>query len=582
MAESHKDNPEYQAVYMRQLNDAGRANDVVSHYFRGSVARNQDCKMEFLRAMKQLEQDKGQRVATGSEPLVSLDLSQPLPVRVETPPPSGLVKLSNFIGVLLRMGLFGLVLYIAYNFVFGNKGGTTLQDALGGVGSAYTAVESDVGFDDVLGIDEVKEQVQIVVEYLTNPAKFEAMGAKMPKGILLSGEPGTGKTLLAKAIAGEAGVPFFYAAGSNFEEVFVGVGARRIRDLFETAKKNAPCIIFVDEIDALGASRKGPNQASFKDATLNQLLAELDGFDSTGGVVFIGATNLPDSLDPALVRPGRFDQLIPVPLPDVKGRKQILDLYLGKIKHRDDVEPMKLAQATIGMSGADLANLVNRAAIIAVQENMEKVDQVLLEKAYDDVLMGVERKTMHLTEESKELTAFHEGGHAIVAHFLKGADPIRKATIVPRGSALGMVAQLPDQDQVSMTKEQLKARMAVCMGGRIGEEIHGGKDLVTTGASSDFQQATALARRMVTKWGMSDKVGLISLSEHDEQNLSPATKEIVEEEVNALLKEAYDTAMAVINKNKKGYDALIQALIKYETLTGDEITDVLAGKAIRT
>ncbi|KAL8217869.1 hypothetical protein R6Q57_021242 [Mikania cordata] len=424
-------------------------------------------------------------------------------------------------------------------------------------------------FKDVKGCDDAKQELEEVVEYLKNPGKFTRLGGKLPKGILLTGPPGTGKTLLAKAIAGEAGVPFFYRAGSEFEEMFVGVGARRVRSLFQAAKKKAPCIIFIDEIDAVGSTRKQWEGHTKK--TLHQLLVEMDGFEQNEGIILMAATNLPDILDPALTRPGRFDRHIVVTNPDVKGRQEILDLYLHDKPLAEDVDVYAVARGTPGFNGADLANLVNIAAIKAAVEGSEKVNAAQLEFAKDRIIMGTERKTMFLSEESKKLTAYHESGHAIVALNTDGAHPIHKATIVPRGSALGMVTQLPSNDETSVSKKQLLARLDVCMGGRVAEEIIFGPDYVTTGASTDLQSATEIAQYMVSSYGMSDAIGPVHLKERPGSEMQTR----IDAEVVKLLKDAYDRVKSLLKKHEKSLHALAYALLEYETLNAEEIKRIL-------
>ncbi|KAJ8752800.1 hypothetical protein K2173_008535 [Erythroxylum novogranatense] len=424
-------------------------------------------------------------------------------------------------------------------------------------------------FKDVKGCDDAKQELEEVVEYLKNPAKFTRLGGKLPKGILLTGAPGTGKTLLAKAIAGEAGVPFFYRAGSEFEEMFVGVGARRVRSLFQAAKKKAPCIIFIDEIDAVGSTRKQWEGHTKK--TLHQLLVEMDGFEQNEGIILMAATNLPDILDPALTRPGRFDRHIVVPNPDVRGREEILQLYLQDKPLDDDVDVRSIARGTPGFNGADLANLVNIAAIKAAVEGAEKLTAAQLEFAKDRILMGTERKTMFLTEESKKLTAYHESGHAIVAFNTEGAHPIHKATIMPRGSALGMVTQLPSSDETSVSKKQLLARLDVCMGGRVAEELIFGQDHITTGASSDLHTATELAQYMVSNCGMSDAIGPVHIKERPSSEMQSR----IDAEVVKILREAYDRVKLVLKKHEKALHALANALLEYETLNAEEIKRIL-------
>ncbi|EYU25202.1 hypothetical protein ABFS82_06G023400 [Erythranthe guttata] len=424
-------------------------------------------------------------------------------------------------------------------------------------------------FKDVRGCDDAKQELEEVVEYLRNPSKFTRLGGKLPKGILLTGSPGTGKTLLAKAIAGEAGVPFFYKAGSEFEEMFVGVGARRVRSLFQVAKKKAPCIIFIDEIDAVGSTRKQWEGHTKK--TLHQLLVEMDGFEQNEGIILMAATNLPDILDPALTRPGRFDRHIVVPNPDVRGRQEILDLYLQDKPLADDVDVKAIARGTPGFNGADLANLVNIAAIKAAVDGAEKLNASQLEYAIDRILMGTERKTMFLSDESKKLTAYHESGHAIVALTTDGAHPVHKATIMPRGSALGMVTQLPSSDETSISKKQLLARLDVCMGGRVAEELIFGEDYVTTGASSDLNTATELAQYMVSSCGMSDAIGPVHIKERPGSEMQSR----VDAEVVKLLREAYSRVKALLKKHEKALHLLANALLEYETLNAEEIRRIL-------
>ncbi|XP_057774246.1 ATP-dependent zinc metalloprotease FTSH 11, chloroplastic/mitochondrial [Salvia miltiorrhiza] len=424
-------------------------------------------------------------------------------------------------------------------------------------------------FKDVKGCDDAKQELEEVVEYLRNPTKFTRLGGKLPKGILLTGSPGTGKTLLAKAIAGEAGVPFFYRAGSEFEEMFVGVGARRVRSLFQAAKKKAPCIIFIDEIDAVGSTRKQWEGHTKK--TLHQLLVEMDGFEQNEGIIVMAATNLPDILDPALTRPGRFDRHIVVPSPDVRGREEILELYLQDKPLGSDVDVNSIARGTPGFNGADLANLVNIAAIKAAVEGAEKLTAAQLEFAKDRIIMGTERKTMFLSEDSKKLTAYHESGHAIVALNTEGAHPIHKATIMPRGSALGMVTQLPSSDETSISKKQLLARLDVCMGGRVAEELIFGKEHVTTGASNDLKKATKLAEYMVSTCGMSDEIGPVHIKERPGSEMQSR----IDAEVVKLLREAYNRVKALLKKHEKALHALANALLEYETLNAEEIKRIL-------
>lgn len=450
-----------------------------------------------------------------------------------------------------------------------------------------------VTFDDVAGIDEAKVELEEIVEFLKDPQKFQRLGGKIPKGALLVGPPGTGKTLTARAVAGEAEVPFFTISGSDFVEMFVGVGASRVRDMFEQAKKNAPCIIFIDEIDAVGRHRGaglgGGNDE--REQTLNQLLVEMDGFEANEGVILIAATNRPDVLDPALLRPGRFDRQIVVPLPDVTGREKILKVHMKKVPLGQNVNAKTLARGTPGFSGADLANLVNEAALLAARKDKRTVGMDDFEGAKDKIMMGAERKSMVMTEEEKKLTAYHEAGHAIVAIHEKESDPIHKATIIPRGRALGLVMRLPEGDRISMSKAKLKADLSVAMGGRIAEEIIFGEEAVTTGASSDISMATNIARRMVTEWGMSDKLGPLRYTSDQEEvflghsvsqskNMSDDTAALVDSETRIIVENAYSRAKEILTRHLDQLHMLAKALLEYELLSGDEIKDILAGKPI--
>ena len=449
-----------------------------------------------------------------------------------------------------------------------------------------------VTFEDVAGVDEAKEDLIEIVDFLKDPHKFQRLGGKIPKGALLVGPPGTGKTLLARAIAGEANVPFFTISGSDFVEMFVGVGASRVRDMFEQAKKNAPCIIFIDEIDAVGRHRGaglgGGNDE--REQTLNQLLVEMDGFEANEGVILIAATNRPDVLDPALLRPGRFDRQIVVPNPDVAGREKILKVHMKNVPLAPDIDPRTIARGTPGFSGADLANLVNEAALLAARRNKRMVTQHEFEEAKDKVMMGAERRSLAMSEDEKKLTAYHEAGHALVAINVPKSDPVHKATIIPRGRALGMVMQLPEGDRLSMSFTQMTSRLAILMGGRIAEELTFGEDNVTSGAQSDIEQATRLARAMVTRWGYSKTLGTVAYGENQEevflghsvarsQNVSEATSQKIDEEVKRIVADGYTAARKILTKKNKDLETLAKGLLEYETLSGEEIANLLKGIA---
>ena len=450
-----------------------------------------------------------------------------------------------------------------------------------------------VTFEDVAGIDEAKTELEEVVEFLRDPHKFQRLGGKIPKGVLLVGPPGTGKTLLARAIAGEANVPFFTISGSDFVEMFVGVGASRVRDMFEQGKKNAPCLIFIDEIDAVGRHRGaglgGGNDE--REQTLNQLLVEMDGFEANEGVILIAATNRPDVLDPALLRPGRFDRQVVVPNPDILGREKILKVHTRNVPTAPNVDARVIARGTPGFSGADLANLVNEAALLAARRNKRLVTMEEFEEAKDKVLMGAERRSMVMSEEEKELTAYHEAGHAIVGLHVPKHDPLHKVTIIPRGRALGVTMNLPEKDQLSMSKTQLTSRIASMFGGRVAEEMIFGEENVTTGASNDIMQATGLARRMVTEFGFSEKLGPLRYSENQEEvflghsvtqqkNNSDATTAIIDSEVRRIVEEGEATAREVLAEFKDQLESLAKALLEYETLSGDEVDSILKGEDI--
>jgi cell division protease FtsH len=499
---------------------------------------------------------------------------------------------NNVASVLLS--LLPIVLIVAFVFFMMRQmqGGGTRGAMSFGKSRARLLTEKHgrVTFDDVAGVDEAKEELQEIVEFLQDPSKFQRLGGKIPKGALLVGPPGTGKTLLARAVAGEAGVPFFTISGSDFVEMFVGVGASRVRDMFEQAKRSAPCIIFIDEIDAVGRSRGaglgGGNDE--REQTLNQLLVEMDGFEANEGIIIMAATNRPDVLDPALLRPGRFDRQVTVGNPDIIGREKILRVHMRNVPLAKDVDSKTIARGTPGFSGADLANLVNEAALLAARRGKRVVAMAEFEDAKDKVLMGPERRSMVMSEKEKVLTAWHEAGHAIVAMKAPAADPVHKATIIPRGRALGMVMQLPEDDKLSMSKLEMTSRLAIIMGGRVAEELKFGDDNVTAGAASDIQQATRLARAMVTRWGYSDIIGPVDYGSDQgdvflgqqlmqSSHISEETSRKIEEEVRKLIEQGKDDARRIMTEHRAEWEAVALGLLEYETLSGDEIAALIKG-----
>lgn len=494
---------------------------------------------------------------------------------------------SLFMSLLPVLLLIGVWIYFMRMQAGGGKGG-----AFSFGKSRAKLLDKDankVTFDDVAGADEAKEEVQEIVDYLKAPNRYQSLGGRVPRGILLAGSPGTGKTLLAKAIAGEAGVPFFSISGSDFVEMFVGVGASRVRDMFEQAKKNAPCIIFIDEIDAVGRQRGaglgGGNDE--REQTLNQLLVEMDGFESNQTVIVIAATNRPDVLDPALQRPGRFDRQVVVPLPDIRGREQILKVHAKKVPLDESVDLVSLARGTPGFSGADLANLVNEAALFAGRRNKTKVDQSDFEDAKDKIYMGPERRSMVMHEDEKRATAYHEAGHAIVAESLPFTDPVHKVTIMPRGRALGLTWQLPERDRISMYKDQMLSQLSILFGGRIAEDLFVGR--ISTGASNDFERATQIAREMVTRFGMSEKMGVMVYAENEgevflgrsvtrSQNVSEKTMQDVDAEIRRILDEQYAVAYKILDENRDKMETMCKALMEWETIDRDQVLEIMAGK----
>jgi cell division protease FtsH len=507
-------------------------------------------------------------------------------VRAEAQEQSGFLSLISL--WLPFIVLIGIWIFFMNRMQGGGRGGAM------GFGKSraklLTEKHGRVTFDDVAGIDEAKEELEEIVEFLRNPQKFSRLGGKIPKGALLVGPPGTGKTLLARAIAGEAGVPFFTISGSDFVEMFVGVGASRVRDMFEQAKKNAPCIVFIDEIDAVGRARGvgigGGNDE--REQTLNQLLVEMDGFEANEGVIIVAATNRKDVLDPALLRPGRFDRQIHVPNPDIKGREKILGVHARKVPLGPDVDLRTIARGTPGFSGADLMNLVNEAALMAARVGRRFVTMEDFENAKDKVMMGAERRSMVLTQEQKEMTAYHESGHAIVGMTLPKCDPVYKATIIPRGGALGMVMSLPEMDRLNWHKDQCEQRIAMTMAGKAAEILKYGAEAVSNGPSGDIQQASALARAMVLRWGMSDAVGNVDYAEAHEGyqgntggfSVSAETKRLIEQEVKRMIDEGYQTALRILTERKDDWERLAKGLLEYETLTGDEIRKVMSGEPL--
>ena len=512
-------------------------------------------------------------------------------IEILTEPPA---KPSLFLQILIQW--FPMLLLIGVWLFFMRQ----MQGGGGGKGGAMSfgkskakmmnEDENKVTFADVAGVEEAKQEVEELVEFLRDPSKFQKLGGKIPKGVLLVGSPGTGKTLLAKAIAGEAKVPFFTISGSDFVEMFVGVGASRVRDMFAQATKHAPCIIFIDEIDAVGRHRGAGVGGGHdeREQTLNQLLVEMDGFEGHEGTIVIAATNRPDVLDPALLRPGRFDRQVVVPLPDIRGREQILKVHMRKVPVSDDVEPSIIARGTPGFSGADLANLVNEAALFAARASNSKVSMVEFEKAKDKIMMGAERKSMVMSEDEKKLTAYHESGHAIVGRLVPEHDPVHKVTIIPRGRALGVTMFLPEDDRYSNNKQRLESQICTLYGGRIAEELIFGKDMVTTGASNDIERATEIAKNMVTKWGLSEKMGPMSYSDEDgevflgksvtqHKTMSDDTARDIDNEIRLLVNNSYERATKMIKDNIDKLHAMTDALMTYETIDKDQIDDIMAG-----
>ena len=528
---------------------------------------------------------------TDNNPLISLLRKHEVTFGAPPPERQG-VLMQLFLSSFPILLLIGVWVY----FMRQMQGGAGGRGAMSFGKSRARLLSEDqvsVTFADVAGVEEAKEEVKEIVDFLKDPSKFQKLGGKIPKGVLMVGSPGTGKTLLARAIAGEAKVPFFTISGSDFVEMFVGVGASRVRDMFEQAKKHAPCIIFIDEIDAVGRHRGAGLGGGHdeREQTLNQLLVEMDGFEGNEGIIVIAATNRPDVLDPALLRPGRFDRQVVVPLPDVRGREQILKVHMRRVPMSDDVKPSLIARGTPGFSGADLANLVNEAALFAARANKRMVSMEELEKAKDKIMMGAERRSMVMSDTEKRNTAVHEAGHAIVGMSVPDHDPVYKVTIIPRGRALGVTMSLPERDRFGYSKREMESRLASMFGGRLAEEIIFGADNVTTGASSDIQQATSMARRMVTEFGMSEKLGRVRYGDNEQElflghsvtqtrGVSEATAQLIDSEVRRLIEEAETNARTILIDHIDELHRIAQALLEYETLSGDEIRGLLRGEAI--
>ncbi|MDS4025841.1 MAG: ATP-dependent zinc metalloprotease FtsH [Candidatus Contendobacter sp.] len=541
--------------------------------------------------------DSGERFTTYSpetdnSPMIGELLNHGVDIEGQPPEKQGLL-MQIFISWFPMLLLIGIWVF----FLRQMQGGGAGRGAMSFGKSRARMMGEDqirVTFADVAGVDEAKEEVAELVEFLRDPGKFQKLGGKIPRGVLMVGSPGTGKTLLAKAIAGEAKVPFFSISGSDFVEMFVGVGASRVRDMFEQAKKHAPCIIFIDEIDAVGRHRGAGLGGGHdeREQTLNQLLVEMDGFEGNEGIIVIAATNRPDVLDPALLRPGRFDRQVVVPLPDVRGREQILKVHMRKVPLSDNVKPSVIARGTPGFSGADLANLVNEAALFAARANKRDVDMEDFEKAKDKIMMGAERKSMVMSEDEKKLTAYHEAGHAIVGRLVPAHDPVYKVSIIPRGRALGVTMFLPEGDRYSFSKQRLESQISSLFGGRIAESLIFGPEFVTTGAQNDIERATDIARNMVTKWGLSERLGPLTYSEDDgevflgrsvtrHKNVSDETAHVIDEEIRTVINRNYQRSEQLLQDNLDKLHTMADALIKYETIDSEQIDDIMAGRPLR-
>lgn len=599
--------PVVQADFYKALLTANYPHLVVSRFESPDVSKNTDCETFYIQALKLIGHlDKAEaverameaRAKGGKDALISSlpdgeavnysfggqrsfsgkgTKTDPVHVIITETAMGSLLKWLKW---LIPMGLAGWGLVVGLTFF--TESASILKGGNSEIGSAKVdganGTQSNVKFTDVHGVDEARGELEEIVDFLKDPSKFTGLGGKLPKGVLLTGPPGTGKTLLARAVAGEAGVPFFFMSGSEFDELYVGVGAKRVRELFAAARAKAPAIVFIDELDAIG-SKRNPKDHAYSKQTLNQLLVDLDGFSQSTGVIFIAATNYPEMLDKALTRPGRFDKIVHVELPDVRGRIAILKHHMKKVEASPQVNPSLLARGTSGFSGADLMNLVNQAAIFASQQKAVSVDMSHFEWAKDKILLGAARKTMVLTEESRRNTAYHEAGHAIAALYTPGATSLYKATILPRGSALGITFQLPDMDKYDQTKRELLARLDVCMGGKIAEEMTKGKNDVTSGCSSDLKNATQVARAMVTSFGMCDSIGPMELSENW-SDWSADTRHLAEKEIRQLLITSEERTRKLLDERKEELERLAQGLLEYETLDKDEIEQVVKGLKI--
>ncbi|KAI8099032.1 peptidase family M41-domain-containing protein [Halteromyces radiatus] len=582
-ANAHPSDPRLQATLYKELRMAKRQRDVINRFENSTCAHDDESYRHYIAALVETGQEnkvmpelmkhmEGKNTASSSS---GTNKTDPVYVVVEEAPGAMFWKALRWIGVTFT---YTFCLLTVLSLSMENSG---LLKTSSSTQSEYEPSQQQVvKFEDVQGCDEAKDELEEIVQFLKNPHRYTELGGKLPKGVLLTGPPGTGKTLLARAVAGEASVPFFFMSGSEFDEMYVGVGARRIRELFAAARSKAPSIVFIDEIDAIG-SKRNPKDQSYMKQTLNQLLVDLDGFSQTEGVIFIAATNFPELLDKALVRPGRFDRTVNVPLPDVRGRIQILRQHMKGITVASDVDVDVIARGTPGFSGAELANLINQAAIQASKEGVKEVSSKHLEFAKDKSIMGAERKSAVITDESKRLTAYHEGGHALLAYYTPGALPLHKATIMPRGRALGMTVQLPEMDKDSYTKKEYIAQIDVCMGGRVAEEMIFGSDNVTSGAHSDIVKATEVARRMVRNLGMSEKVGLVNYNDEDMHLLSTETKVLIENEIKDLVMDAEKRAREILTTHIEELHRLAKALVEYETLSQSEILDVVNNKPIQ-